>query len=64
MWEEEDLANEVTADMGPVVIDDGRLEHHGRERPYSTGERLTRRPDKGDEGSMRDRSLGPGIFLE
>ena len=64
MWEEEDLAKEVAAAMGPVAMDDGWLEHHGRERMYSTGEWTTQRPDKGDEGSMWDRSLGPGIFLE
>ena len=37
MWEEEGLAKEVVAAMGPVSMDDGRLEHHGRERTYSTG---------------------------
>ena len=32
MWEEEGLAKEVVAAMGPVAMDDGRLEHHWREK--------------------------------
>ena len=48
MWEDEDLAKEVATAMGPVAMDDGWLEHHWRERTYSTGERPTRQPDDDD----------------
>ena len=56
-------AKEVAAAMGPVAMDDGRLEHQWHEKTYSTGERPTRRPE-GDEGVMRDHSLMTGKFLE
>ena len=63
MWEEEGLDKEVVAAMGPVAMDDGRLEHQWHEKTYSTGERPTRRLEC-DEGAMRDRSLMTRNFLE
>ena len=53
--EDDALAKEVAAAMGPVAMDDGRLEHQWHEKTYSTGERPTRRPEGrrgGDAGSF------------